>query len=60
VDSREKGAFRLAHDFDLGAAYADSLYTTLALCRRADSAGAAAGDPPIRATVEPTTKEDVP
>jgi len=31
VDSKQKGVFRYANDFDLGAAYADTLYTVLSM-----------------------------
>lgn len=34
VDTKEKNRFKFQNDFDLGAAYADSLYTTLAICRK--------------------------
>lgn len=33
VDAKQRGVFEYANDFDLGAAYADTLYTVLALSR---------------------------
>lgn len=35
VDSKQKGIFEYHNDFDLGAAYADSLYSVLAVARQA-------------------------